>query len=459
MTSATPALASLEKAPSPAAAAADSTEPKLQDRHEQWRRWAKRLATFFAGQGALQVLNLLNGFLLIRCLSVKDYAIFSLVTGFQGAVTILVDVGLGSSIVALLAGRTDKHVIGGHIRSTRRYRDRIFLVLLPLIGVAFSLLSSQQGLGWPSTALFLAAILVTLYFESWTAFYSVPLMVHQEIGLFYRIPSVLTAIRLILNLSLYALSALSSWTAVWLGSIAVFFQGWLYKRQSAHYIAEPAASDPAINRQVLDYIRPLVPSTVFFALQGQIGIFLISWFGDAHGMAEVGALGRLAQLFVMLGAFNTVIIAPNIARIPRTLLPRRYFQVFAGACAVCLALLGASAFAPEALLWVLGQHYLHLHNELIWMTGSACLSYLTGVLWTMHSARQWIFTWGVWSYILVVLVAQILGVTFLDLSTTRNVLVLSTLGSLAALLVQLVWGFVGFSQEGRPSGATPQKTV
>jgi hypothetical protein len=49
-----------------------------------------------------------------------------------------------------------------------------------------------------------------------------------------------------------------------------------------------------------------MPATLFYAFEGQIGVLLISWFGKADTIAEVGALSRIPQISVLLGAFNTV---------------------------------------------------------------------------------------------------------------------------------------------------------
>jgi O-antigen/teichoic acid export membrane protein len=393
----------------------------------------------------VQILNLATGFFLIRWLSVDDYAMYSVATGFQGTVGILVELGLGSSIVALLAGRTDPQVVGGYIRSTRYYRNRFFLFLLPLIFIAFPVLTFRQGWGFSLTVGLLAAILVSLYFQSWASYYSVPLLIHQELTLYYRTPSLLSAARLGVSFLLHLLSLLSAFASVWLSTLSTVAQGWFYREHSAQHIEEPRESDPAKNREVLNYIRPLMPSTIFFALQGQISILVITWFGKEQSIAEVGALGRIGQLFVMLAAFNSVIIAPAIARVSRRLLLRRYSQVLAGALVISGVLVGSALVFPDAYLWLLGHKYEHLRGELAWMMVSSCIGYLTGVLWTMHSARKWIFTWGVWTYIGSVVLTQIAGLVFMDLSTTRNVILFSVFSSLATLLVQVAWGISGFA--------------
>jgi O-antigen/teichoic acid export membrane protein len=415
------------------------------------RRWAHRLTAFFVGQGLVQVLNLATGFLLIRWLSVNDYAVYSVVTGFQASAGMLVELGLGSSIVALLAGRTDPVVVGGYIRSTRHYRNRFFLFLLPVIVVAFPVLTFRQGWGWSLTGWLLAAILVSIYYQSWASYYSVPLLIHHELALYYRTPSLLGVARLGISLVLHLTALLTAMASVWLSAFSTVAQGWFYRWHVARHIVEPPESDPAKNREVLLYIRPLIPSVIFFALQGQINVLLITWFGKAQSIAEVGALGRLGQVFAMLGAFNNVIIAPAIARTPNGRLFRRYLQVLGGAVGVSATLASAAFLFPRLFLWLLGSKYNHLEHEIGWMMVSSCIAYLGGVMWTMHSARKWIFTWGVWSYIGAVVLTQIAGLVLMDLSTTRNVILFSVFSSLATLLIQVAWGIVGFWAKKRAS--------
>ena len=413
----------------------------------RFQKWSSRLVSFVVGQGSVQLLNLISGFLLVRWLTVKDYAAYSLVTGFQGSIGVLVELGLGSSIVALAAGRTDPQVIGTYICSTRHYRNRFFFALLPVVMVVFPILTLRQGWSVPLTAVLLGAILTTLYFQSWATYYSVPLLIYQKLVLYYRTPTILGVVRLVSSLCLYFLTLLSSVTAVWISSLSTVAQGWLYKRHSANLIIEPLTCSPEANKEVLGFIRPLMPSTIFFALQGQISILLITWYGKTGSIAEVGALGRIGQLFVMLGAFNGVVVAPYIASVAKHKLLLRYLQVLAGAMGISVILAVFTAISPNFLLWILGEKYNHLKSELFWMMASACIAYLTGVMWTMHSARKWIYSWGVWAYISAVIVVQIFGLVFMNLGTTKNVITLSLYSALVSFLVQVAWGVVGFNKQ------------
>jgi len=343
-------------------------------------RWVSRLAAFVVGQGFVQTLNLATGFFLVRWLTVQDYAAYSLVMGFQGTLGILVELGLAGSITALLAGRTDPITMGRYVRSARHFRNRLFVILLPIILVLFPVLAHRQGWSWLLTVNLVAGTLAALYFQGMAGYYSTPLIVHQQLYRYYQTGTLAGAARLGCSFVLHWLALLAAPVAVWINSLATLAQGWLYKRQSTELVIEPLTADPATNREVLDYIRPLIPSSIFFAFQGQIVIFLISWFGQARSIAEVGALGRIGQLFVMLG----------------------------------------------------------------WMMASASITYVTGVMYTMHAARKWIFGWAVWMYVAVVFTAQLCGIAFMDLSTTRGVLHFAAITAIATIAVQVVWALYGF---------------
>jgi O-antigen/teichoic acid export membrane protein len=425
-------------------AGADDFREEQKSGRERLRRWAHRLFAFLVGQGLVQFLNLVTGFLLIRWLSVNEYAVYSLVSGFQGTAGVLVELGLGGSIVALLAGRTEKPILGRYIRSARFYRNRFFLFLLPAIAIAFPILASKQGVAWWTIVLLLAAILTALYFESWTAYYSVPLLIHQELRRYYRTLASVSGLRLAASLALHIASLLSAWTTAFINSAAMVLQGLSFRRDASRHILEPIAADLRNNREMLDYIRPMIPGTVFFAIHGQLTVLLISWFGRSQDVAEVGALGRLGQLFLLLTAFNSVVIAPNIAKIARERLAFRYALFLSGAIVVAVALLALSAWQPKLLLWIIGQRYMHLGAELTLSIGAACLGYVSSVMWTMHAARKWTFAWCVRAYIGVVMAVEIYGILFMDLSTAAGVLRLSVYAALATLMVLVAWAIHGF---------------
>lgn len=417
------------------------------------RTWAVRLAKFFAGQGALQALNVLTGFLILRCLSVEDYALFGVVIGFQATLAMVVDLGFGGCIPALTGSRVDQPaIIGGYIAAARAWRRVTFCTVIPPAAVAFAFVGARQDWSWPIQAVLFGSIAATLFLEGRLAWYGAALTMQQRLGRFYRTALESSALRLLGAGVLYALGWLGAVALAFLSVLCTAWSGMRYQAQAADIVREPAQSDPEMRREMVRYLTPLIPSIIFTALQGQILVLLISFFGRTQNIAEVAALGRVGQLFVLLNAFNSVIIGPFFARLPRELLERRYLQVVLGAALFASGLVVLTHWLPEPLLWLLGPKYAHLRNELFWTMLAASTSYLAGVIWTIHSARKWIFWWGGFVYIATLTVVQVLFVVFVPLNTTRNVLIFGVTTGLAVLLIHLPTAIVGFTTA---SDATP----
>src|SRR5580698_2012222 len=110
------------------------------------RRKAKILATFVAGQGCAQALNLLSGFLVLRWLDVGSYGQYGLTFGSQSTVNLLIDLGFSSTIVALVGHRVnDARVLGDYIRAGRSLRSRMLTIVMPLSAVIFFYLTHHLG--------------------------------------------------------------------------------------------------------------------------------------------------------------------------------------------------------------------------------------------------------------------------------------------------------------------------
>lgn len=410
------------------------------------RRWAGLLTSLLAGQGAVQLLNVVTGFFLLRWLSVEAYAQFSIAFGFQSTLQWLAELGAGHSIVALTGDRgADRKTVGRYIRSALHFRKRLLLAVIPLAAVAFPLMTAKHDWGWGVQALLFVSVVGAVVFQGRASYYATPLLIHRRLGRFYR-PQIFTAIgRLAVCFFLHLTSLLTSWTTAWTNSAVIAVQGWFYRRRSREWASVPRRSDPGCDREMRDYILPQLPWLIFTAFQGQISLLLATVFGQTRNIAEIAALGRLGQLFLILSTANSVLVAPYIAKVDGAKLARRYLQILCFAVAISLSLtVGAFAF-PDPLLWILGAKYQNLRLEIGWAVAVACVGYVNTVMMTMHSARKWVYWWWGILHIFVVLAAQAACILLLDLSSTFNVLYFSLISSGATLAALILGGAYGFS--------------
>jgi O-antigen/teichoic acid export membrane protein len=411
--------------------------------------WARRILSFVLGQGAIQAFSLVTGFLILRWMSVESYAQYSVAFGFQTSIGILIDLGLSGAVVALVGQRvSDPEVVGSYIRSVLRYRTILFVIALPAGAVAFVWMTQRHGWSWPVRGALFASIMFALFFQGWSS-YGSALVIRHRFGQYYRSQLSSASFRLASTALLHALSLLSAVSTAWVNAIAMALVGACYRLSARPIVREPPRANPAISREMLRYVGPTVPPTIFNALEGQITLFLVTCFGRSHNIAEVAALGRLMQIVFVLLMFNGVIVVPYFARLPRRRLAGQYVLFLSLGILIATSFWGLSVFAPQPLLWVMGPKYAHLREELPWSVAGFSAYYVGQLLWSMHSARKWVFWWHTSLYCGALISAQIVGVWIFPLGTTIGILHFAFLGAAANLLVQATCGVYGFLTDRR----------
>jgi len=209
-----------------------------------------------------------------------------------------------------------------------------------------------------------------------------------------------------------------------------------------------APEDPDDRKEIVRLTKHLAPNAVFYCLQGQITVFLISFFAHrASAVAEVGALGRLAMVFTVLSNLLTNIFVPAFARCQdRRRLKWLYLGIIGGVAAFSLVILAGAALFPKEFLFVLGNKYSHLEHELLLMVGAAVVSALTGTFWALNASKAWVS--GSWLYIPLTIATQLLLIPFTDFSSVESVLMFNLISATPNLGLNLILSYRGFRHLG-----------
>jgi hypothetical protein len=189
---------------------------------------------------------------------------------------------------------------------------------------------------------------------------------------------------------------------------------------------------------------PNLPDNLFYAMQGQITLMLITLIGHTSGVASVGALNRISQILVFVSQMNPILIEPFFARMPVARVKQTYLLV-AGIVAVgSAAFVSLAYFFPELFLWILGPHYKQLRLEVALVVLASGIRYFASVLWIMHSARRFVYMWVSITNIVCTLLVQAYFITTHDLSTVRGVVLLNVYSAFVTLGVTIACGIYGF---------------
>ena len=407
-------------------------------------RHAKVVGSFAVVQAVVQFLGFLSGILLVRSLDKHEYAYFTIANTMQGTMNLLADIGISVGLVSI-GGRVwqDQHRFGQLINTALGLRKKLGLVAILVVTPILFLLLIKNGAPVLFAALLIGLCLVGVLIELSIGVLGVVPRLRSDIRIIQRIDLTGAIIRLLLLLGLVFVF-LNAGVAVGVASATLLLQYVLLRRYAAKVVDLEAPENAEDRQAIAKLIKHLAANAVFYCLQGQITIFLISFFAHrASAVAEVGALGRLAMIFAVLSNLLANVFAPAFARChdPRKL-RRLYFGIIGIVAAFSLLVIAGAAFFPDEFLFVLGNKYAHLHRELLLMVIGAVLSALTGTFWALNASKAWVA--GAWLYIPLTLVTQIALIPFTDFSSVSGVLVFNLFSAMPNLLLNLVLSYRGF---------------
>jgi hypothetical protein len=154
---------------------------------------------------------------------------------------------------------------------------------------------------------------------------------------------------------------------------------------------------------------------------------------------------------MLLTTFNSVVIAPYVARLTVMQLRKAYSIIVAGALLISGFIYGIVWTYPDGFLWLLGSKYAQLNRELKLFVLNQSLLYIGSVLWSIHAARKWIYGFNSWLYIAGLIVIQFYIVRTYNLSTVYDVIRASLPPTVFILLLHIETGIVGWVKTRRTS--------
>jgi O-antigen/teichoic acid export membrane protein len=419
-------------------------------------RIGKRLSAFIGGQSAVQLLNAATGLLLLRLMSKPDFAIYAIALGIQGMITILTDIGFGGAISALVGTRyRDKALLGSYIKTASHLRQ-VLLVVIGGSGILLAAVFRNVGIqahGQKELVLLALAVLLTVQFQAWASYYEIPLLLNNKLVSYYSPQIAAAALRIVSSVALYYMHIITSTTVIVANTLSIVVMGVSYRVLAKPWIHVPRKASKKHGREMVRFLVPLLPGTIYQAVQGQVSLFLIAVFGHVSQIAEVAAAGRIGQLFLLLNSSNGVLVTPFFSKTPRSLFRRRYGYAICAFGAVSILVAASAKLFPGAYLLLLGSNYSNLTPQVRLVVYASAIGYFAGAMWSVAVARKWIFWWSGSLQVILLTAVQLVCVMFLPLSTSEGVLKMNIYTALGALTVQILHVIQGFSVHAKGEAA------
>ena len=405
---------------------------------------AKVVGNFAIVQGIVQLIAFGSSILLVRTLSQREYAYFTIANSMQGTINLLADIGISVGLISI-GGRVwqDRHRFGQLINTALHARKILGAVAIFVVTPFLYFLLARNGAPFFYSALVIVLLLCGLLVQLSLGVLAVVPRLRSDINRIQKIDLTGAIVRFT-TLLILAFLFLNAATAIAVASATFLLQYLMLRNYAAGVIDLDASQSAEDRREIFRLTKHLAPNAIFYCLQGQITVFLISIFAQrTTSIAEVGALGRLAMIFTVLGNLLTNVFVPAFARCHDLRKLRFLYAAIVGAVlAFSLLILAGAGFFPAEFLFVLGKRYADLHQQLLLMVGGSVILTVAGTMWALNASKAWVA--GSWLYIPLTLATQIALIPFTDFSSVTGVLIFNLISVTPSLFLNLVLSYRGF---------------
>lgn len=401
--------------------------------------WGKLISITGSAQIIVQTVGFVAGIVIIRSLPVQEYALYTLANTMLGTMTLLSDGGISTGVMAE-GGKVWRHkeklgaVLAAGLDLRRKFAIGSLVVAVPIL--IYLLL--HTGASWVMSILIVASLIPAFFAALYDSLLEIIPKLHQDIRPLQKNQIIVGIVRLILT-GLTVFIFPFTFVAILAGGIPRIYGNIKLRKVVEKFIDSEQAPDPLVKKEILYVVKRIMPGAIYYCISGQITIWLISIFGDATSVAQVGALGRVSLL---LGIFGTVFSTLSVPRFARQnnefklLLNQFLLNIILLVIISIFVIVGVYVLSTQ-FLWVLGTNYSGLDNALVLNVTGSCLGLITGLLFSLSSSRGWLM--NPYFYILTNLTCILLSIVIFDISTLIGVLQFNIFISLIQTLIYLVY--------------------
>ncbi len=400
------------------------------------RRWSAMLIEFGLVQVAVQAIGLVTGIVVVRLLAVDQYGLYTIANTMMSTLCLLAESGVASAAVGI-GGRAwqDPDWLGRTVSSTIAMASRLRNLVAAPVALVLCWLLVKNGADAGATLALLALVLAGGSLQLRGQIYGIVPRLLGEARFQQRVNFLMPALRLlaVLMLAAFGLTASTALAAIVLSILAALG---VTRRWIARRIPLGAPADVAISAELRPVVTRQLPNGVYYLFQSQLGIWLLSVFGTAETVADLGALTRISAVLGVLIATMQGLVVPRYARIQdRRRLTGLYLLILAGFAALAWLLVAVVWIAPAPILWVLGPSYAHLEHEVLLAAVASALAAVSILAWNLSANRGWFLP--VWVNMPVGLATQVSLMAWIGVATVRQVLLVSVGSELVALALNV----------------------
>ena len=276
--------------------------------------WGRRVAEYGFVQCWVQLLTAVAGLIIVRTLAKQDYALYAITNSMQSTCHLLSDVGIGIGVRSI-GGRvwSDRRRLGELINTALGMRRlfAIFSIAVCLPIAAWMLW--KNGASPLTNALLCLILLVGLLPLLSSSVFSIVPQLHGEYRRMQKLDFGNAALRLVM-IGTLAISRMNAWLAASVAAVTNWIELFCNRRWASDHADSMAPTNSGDRHELWRLTKSWGPNVLFFCVQGQVTLLILTLVGTATNIADITALGRIAALFVVFSTVFNNVITPRFAR-------------------------------------------------------------------------------------------------------------------------------------------------
>ena len=363
----------------------------------------KKIGPYLAGGFAAQAAAAIAGMLLVRWMSVGEYAIYTVGVTIVGGISLLTRGGVQMGLAAALAKVwPDREGAAEAVSAAFKIRMLVSCITMPpilaLSWFLFERADAEAGIRF----IILGVLAVYWLADTRSSVIDQVLFFDGRAIKVQALDTAIAAFRVILVVVLQLMNRVSATYAMITNLFAAiarvpFIQHWVRQSLGRIKVAAPEPTTRAIRSIALRQM----PVDIFTVLQAQVAIFYLTRHGGGIELATFGALARIAQLLTPFASLSLAFFVPAFAsiheRVGATVLKYAAFSAIPG-----LVLVAWAWLAPATILFFFGPAYRDQSGALLVFAIAVTFTSTVQVAWSLVSHRGW-NRWG-WLRIMLGLV-------------------------------------------------------
>jgi hypothetical protein len=412
--------------------------------YSETAKWAKLITLTGGAQAIIQVVGLISGIIIIRFVSTREYAFYTIANTILGTMVVLADGGIGLAAMAK-GGETwqDREKLGVVIASAIALRRKFAVISLVIALPTLLYLLTHQGANWLEGSLIALALVPAFLAALSDTLLEIAPKLKQDIKALQRNQLTVNILRLFFSL-LTVLLFPYAYLIILAAGVPRTWGNFKLSKISALYADPTQKPDKLVQHEILASIRRMLPASIYYCISGQITIWLLSLFGSTNALARIGGLSRLAAVLTVFSLVAGILFEPRFARLVnnRKLVIRRFLQIQGIVTLVGLFILLLIWIFPNQITAVLGKGYSGLKSEVLLVYCTSYLAFLSGTVYRLSAGRG--IVPSPTFFLTSIVLCQLLLFIVLDFKNINGMLLIGLFTSLFSYLFRMFYFFKWF---------------